>query len=69
MTNRFGVIVTVIKKKPYNFLDQRKTDFDLDYDEFKRQIQEMHVCSEMDNLLSRVIKSMLRNTVFYRDFL
>lgn len=24
-------------------MDQRKTEFDLDYDEFRRQIQELHV--------------------------
>ena len=41
--NRFHVIVTAMRKKPYDFLDQRKMEFDSDYDEFKRQIQELHV--------------------------
>ena len=52
MANRFGVIVTVMKKKPYDFLDQRKTDFDIDYDEFKRQIQELHVCSMRQDIIT-----------------
>lgn len=32
-----------IKKKPYDFLDQRKAEFDEDYEEFKRYIGELHV--------------------------
>lgn len=40
---RFNVIVTNMKKKPYDFLDQRKTEFELDFDEFKRMVAELHV--------------------------
>lgn len=43
MASRFGVVVTSMKKKPYDYLDQRKMDFDSDFDEFKRAIQELHV--------------------------
>ena len=43
MANKFQVIVTSMRKKPYNFLDQRKMDFDTDFEEFKRQIGELHV--------------------------
>ena len=43
MANRFSVIVTTMKKKPYDYLDQRKMEFDADFDEFKRQISELHV--------------------------
>ena len=32
-----------MRKKPYDYLDQRKMDFDSDFDEFKRAIQELHV--------------------------
>ncbi|XP_043921723.1 dynein axonemal heavy chain 5-like [Protopterus annectens] len=38
---RDKAIVTTIKKKQYNFLDQRKTDFDQDYDEFCKQISDL----------------------------
>ena len=40
---RFSVIVTNMKKKPYDFLDQRKTEFEVDFDEFKRMVAELHV--------------------------
>ena len=43
MANKFNVIVTSIKKKPYDFLDQRKAEFDQDFDDFKRQISDLHV--------------------------
>ena len=43
MANKFQVIVTSMKKKPYDYLDQRKMEFDQDFDEFKRQIGELHV--------------------------
>lgn len=32
-----------IKRRPYSFLDQRKTDFDQDYEEFCKQTSELHV--------------------------
>lgn len=32
-----------MKKRPYNFLDQRKTDFDQDYEEFCKEIHDVHV--------------------------
>lgn len=40
---KFNGIVTTFKKKSYDFLDQRKLDFDNDYDDFKRAIQDLHV--------------------------
>ena len=43
MANKFQVIVTAMRKKPYDYLDQRKMEFDSDFEEFKRQIQELHV--------------------------
>ncbi|KAI5624114.1 dynein heavy chain 5, axonemal isoform X1 [Silurus asotus] len=39
---RFQNIVLAIKNKQYNFLDQRRTDFDQDYEEFCRQTTELH---------------------------
>ena len=43
MANRFSVIQTQIKKKPYDFLDQRKQEFTQDYEDFQRQTKELHV--------------------------
>ena len=43
--NKFLLIVTTMKKKPYDLLDYRKMDFDADYEEFKRQINELQVSS------------------------
>ena len=43
VVSKFSTIVSTLKKKGYDFLDQRKTDFDNDYDEFRKSIQELHV--------------------------
>ena len=45
--SRFNLLVTTIKKKPYEILDQRKMDFDIDYDEFKRQLTDLNVSHTM----------------------
>ncbi|XP_014347801.2 dynein axonemal heavy chain 5 [Latimeria chalumnae] len=42
MATKFQGIVAGMKKKQYNFLDQRKTDFDQDYDEFCKQTSDLH---------------------------
>ncbi|XP_073933825.1 dynein axonemal heavy chain 5 isoform X2 [Castor canadensis] len=39
---KYQDIVAAIKKKEYNFLDQRKMDFDQDYEEFCRQTNDLH---------------------------
>ena len=41
--SRFNLQVTTLKKKPYDILDQRKMDFDIDYEEFKRQLADFNV--------------------------
>ena len=43
--NRFNLAVTTLKKKPYSVLDQRKTDFDMDFEDFKRQVKDITVSS------------------------
>uniref|UniRef100_A0A8C2XN80 Dynein axonemal heavy chain 5 n=1 Tax=Cyclopterus lumpus TaxID=8103 RepID=A0A8C2XN80_CYCLU len=43
MATRFQAIVLNLKKKHYSFLDQRKTDFDVDYEEFCKSTSELHV--------------------------
>ena len=41
--NKFVLIVTTMRKKPYDLLDYRKMDFDADFEEFKRQINDLQV--------------------------
>lgn len=41
--NRFGVLVSNIKKKAYDPLDHRKKDFDVDYEDFKGQLKDLEV--------------------------
>uniref|UniRef100_A0A4W6EPU5 Dynein axonemal heavy chain 5 n=1 Tax=Lates calcarifer TaxID=8187 RepID=A0A4W6EPU5_LATCA len=43
MATRFQAIVLNMKKKHYSFLDQRRTDFDVDYEEFRKSTSELHV--------------------------
>ncbi|XP_012863981.1 dynein axonemal heavy chain 5 [Echinops telfairi] len=38
----FQGIVATMKKKEYNFLDQRKMEFDQDYEEFRKQTHDLH---------------------------
>ena len=47
LNSRFNLSVANLKKKPYDVLDQRKTDFDSDYEDFKRQIQDLDVRTTM----------------------
>ena len=43
MNSRFQLLVAGMKKKPYDLLDQRKSDFDADLEEFKRLTQDILV--------------------------
>uniref|UniRef100_A0A2I3GCS9 Dynein axonemal heavy chain 5 n=1 Tax=Nomascus leucogenys TaxID=61853 RepID=A0A2I3GCS9_NOMLE len=43
MATKYQGIVATIKKKEYNFLDQRKMDFDQDYEEFCKQTNDLHI--------------------------
>ena len=40
---RFGVLVSTLKKKPYEPLDYRKQDFDMDFQDFKLQLTDLEV--------------------------
>ncbi|XP_067366741.1 dynein axonemal heavy chain 5 isoform X3 [Channa argus] len=42
MQGKWEAIVLNMKTKPYSFLDQRRTDFDVDYEEFCRGTSELH---------------------------
>ncbi|EPQ10653.1 Dynein heavy chain 5, axonemal [Myotis brandtii] len=42
MVTKYQGIVATIKKKEYNFLDQRKVDFDQDYEQFCKQTDDLH---------------------------
>lgn len=41
--SRFGLLATGLKKKPYDVLDHRKEDFEVDYEEFKLQLKDLDV--------------------------
>ena len=69
MANKFQVIVTAMRKKPYDFLDQRKAEFDVDFDDFKRQIGDLHVISPVQLTIIAsfsllILPKYLRNFVF-----
>ncbi|XP_053374157.1 dynein axonemal heavy chain 8-like [Mercenaria mercenaria] len=55
-SSRFQQIFTSIKKKPYDVLDQRKTDFDQDYDDFRRQLSDVEIGIEkfMNNSFKKI---------------
>ena len=40
---RFNVMIVTLKK-PYDILDQCRTDFNGDYDDFLRQLSDLQVC-------------------------
>ncbi|XP_074730338.1 dynein axonemal heavy chain 5 isoform X3 [Strix uralensis] len=42
MITKYESTVDIMKKRHYNFLDQRKTDFDQDYEEFCKAIKDLH---------------------------
>nr|XP_048312992.1 dynein axonemal heavy chain 5 [Myodes glareolus] len=42
LVTKYQDIVAAIKKKEYNFLDQRKMDFDQDYEEFCKRTNDLH---------------------------
>ncbi|KAM6102183.1 dynein axonemal heavy chain 5 isoform 6-T6 [Theristicus caerulescens] len=42
MITKYESIVDTMKKRHYNFLDQRRTDFDQDYEEFCKEINDLH---------------------------
>ncbi|XP_012940947.1 dynein heavy chain 5, axonemal [Aplysia californica] len=69
MANKFNVIVTSIRKRPYDFLDQRKMEFDQDYEDFKRQISDLHsaIVNFMDQKFEK-INSTQRALVLLRKF-
>ncbi|KAG9276172.1 dynein heavy chain 5, axonemal [Astyanax mexicanus] len=56
MATRLQNIVVTMKKKPYSFLDQRRTDFDQDYEEFCKQTTELHnqLKTFMDNTFDKI---------------
>lgn len=43
LNSKFQFLLTTMKKKPYDYLDYRKLDFDTDYEEFKRSASELEV--------------------------
>ncbi|XP_039973302.1 dynein heavy chain 5, axonemal [Xiphias gladius] len=56
LATRFQAIVLNMKKKHYSFLDQRRTDFDVDYEEFCKSTSELHnqLKSFMDSTFEKI---------------
>lgn len=56
MNNKFQVIVTSMKKKSYDFLDHRRQEFYNDFEDFKRQINDLHsaIVNFMDQRFERI---------------
>ncbi|XP_030249746.1 dynein heavy chain 5, axonemal isoform X2 [Sparus aurata] len=56
VATRFQAIVLNMKKKHYSFLDQRRTDFDVDYEEFCKSTSELHnqLKSFMDSTFEKI---------------
>jgi dynein heavy chain len=56
--SRFNLLVTGVKKRPYDILDHRKDDFEVDYEDFKQQLKDLdlqiqaHMDSFYENLTS-----------------
>ena len=66
--SRFSLLVSALKKKSYDVLDQRRTEFDGDYEDFKRQLLDINVCSICIDTVLQLIKYMylyiVINTVY-----
>ncbi|CAJ1061771.1 dynein heavy chain 5%2C axonemal isoform X1 [Xyrichtys novacula] len=56
IATRFQAIVLTMKKKHYSFLDHRRTDFDVDYEEFCKSTSELHnqLKSFMDSTFEKI---------------
>ena len=56
LANRFNQLVSVIKKKAYNPLDHRKMEFNVDFEDFQRQMMELEeqLCGFMSSRFQQV---------------
>ncbi|XP_056299693.1 dynein axonemal heavy chain 5 isoform X1 [Pseudoliparis swirei] len=59
MQGKWEAIVLNMKKKHYSFLDQRRTDFDVDYEEFCKSTSELHnqLKSFMDSTFEKILNT------------
>jgi dynein heavy chain len=57
--SKFNMIITSMKKKDYDFLDQRKQDVDSDLDDFRRSIADLH--ANINEFLDKYFNA-IRNT-------
>uniref|UniRef100_A0A3B4UMV2 Dynein axonemal heavy chain 5 n=1 Tax=Seriola dumerili TaxID=41447 RepID=A0A3B4UMV2_SERDU len=61
MATRFQAIVLNMKKKHYSFLDQRRTDFDVDYEEFCKSTSELHFQNQLKSFMDNTFEK-IQNT-------
>ncbi|XP_033097914.1 dynein heavy chain 5, axonemal-like [Anneissia japonica] len=68
LANKFQVIYANIKKKPYDILDHRKIDFDMDYDEFKKSVYDLECMLQgfLDSCFSKISSSVQALTLLRR---
>ncbi|XP_032373613.1 dynein heavy chain 5, axonemal isoform X1 [Etheostoma spectabile] len=59
MQGKWEAIVLNMKKKHYSFLDQRRTDFDVDYEEFCKSTSELH--NQLKSFMDRTFEK-IQNT-------
>ncbi|TDH12124.1 hypothetical protein EPR50_G00067440 [Perca flavescens] len=59
MQGKWEAIVLNMKNKHYSFLDQRRTDFDVDYEEFCKSTSELHnqLKSFMDSTFEKILNT------------
>ncbi|KAG7262553.1 hypothetical protein CRUP_029774 [Coryphaenoides rupestris] len=61
VTTRFQTIVQSMKNKHYSFLDQRRTDFDVDYEEFCQSTAELHVNLGVEEKYQHILQNYSRD--------
>lgn len=57
ISSRFQLLVSGMKKKPYDLLDQRKSDFDGDFEEFLRLTRDILVSHKFSLWIAGVANS------------
>ena len=58
-SSKFNSILTIMKKKEYDFLDQRKQEIENDFEEFRRSILDLH--TNLNEFLEKYFNA-IRNT-------
>ena len=71
LNSKFQFLVSNVKKRNYDFLDYRKSDFDSDYEEFKNSIKDLEVHSLLETDSKQTLYFLQSSPIFldlFRDF-